>query len=711
MEEGKIILQSECKMMEANSKERINNDVPLLTDEKFDFDLSLSPTSENEDEVFVGPIGHKEKCVAVFVESQERTEGKNSPHSVDELTWSPLAGEKFIEIFKEAHLVALQLQSGSNAKRNKTGNLEEQKTEAVEKFVQESKSKLKILEKGIVVDKTPKAIKRETYCVSEIPVGQLPSLLQKHSRHPVKIMDSCQSPQVLQNTSSPGKLGKLSEVSAVHLAQGKSDKNNKRTSTFQSVKGSSGFGNNSNLAVGQLKQGRLSSSSSRNNLNSLGSSEDLLSDKSSVTSDGGDTSFCSSSSVQEKRTLPTPSKIGIKTRQLKPPSNVHMRKNTSSSSSSSVSSMNSSFNSSLSISPKRGKVPTTVASKASANSSRLSSSASKISAIRSMKGSLVQMSHANSSGKPQQTTSATEGNPVSGPKYKAVVMCEASSTGTQKEGSNPSQKLIQKSSLANIRAYSSPKLKTKAVPPVSKEDISSENVAARVLQPFRTSSCGNVGSNAVVTPPVKRSEDGPALNSCSAVKSAVRNSSSNIRHSALPTPVGRRVSGIPTFTPKTVPRLMSSPNPVPLRQISSVSSKKTLTHSSKWAKESKTRVTSSSSSMEDLSPPQVAPIALCFSPENSSVEMEEKLTEKERPAKESLLIDIGLDNTPVSIDKTPIVIQECENKPLIDLFNTPEIIKAPSLKPSVQLIDLSSPLIQLGPEENKENLDSPLLKF
>ncbi|KAJ7309517.1 hypothetical protein JRQ81_007563 [Phrynocephalus forsythii] len=691
MEEEKITLQSECKMIEAKSKECVTNNVPLLTDEKFDFDLSLSPTSENEDEVFVGPMGHKEKCVATFVENQKQAEDKISPLSAEELIWSPLAGEKFVEIFKEAHLVALQLQSASKPKRKKTGTLEEQKSEAVDKFVQESKSKLKILEKGIVVDKTPKTIKRETYCVSEIPPGRLPLSLQKPSQRPVKGTDGCHSPQALLRASSPGRREKLSEASPVHLAQGKSDKSSKRTSTSQSP-----------------KPARLLSSSSRNNLNSMGSSEDLLSDRSSVTSDGGDVSFCNSSSVQEKRTLPTPSKVDVfkhKTRQLKPPSNVRMRRNTSSSSSSSVSSMNSSFSSSLSISPKRGKgnkrtsskkcnlihynlvycpVQTTVALKAAANPSQLSSSASKISAIRPTKGSLMPPSHANSSGKPQRTSSDTEGNPVSVPKQKTVSVGEASGPGSRKGGSDSAQKLLQKSSLANIRASSSPKLKTKTVPPLSKE----------------------------VTPPIRRSEGGIALNPCSAAKSAVRSSSSNVRLSALPTPVGQRVSGIPMLTPKTLPRLMCSPNPVPLHQISSMSSKKTAAHSSKYAKESETRETSSSSSMEeDLSPPEVAPIALCFSPENSSGQMEEKPTETEKPDKESLLIDIGLDNTSVAIDKTPLVIQECETKPLIDLFNTPEVLKVLPLKAAVQLIDLSSPLIQLGPEENKENLDSPLLKF
>lgn len=56
-----------------------------------------------------------------------------------------------------------------------------------------------------------------------------------------------------------------------------------------------------------------------------------------------------------------------------------------------------------------------------------------------------------------------------------------------------------------------------------------------------------------------------------------------------------------------------------------------------------------------------------------------------------------------------------ESRPLIDLMtNTPDLSGGAPCKPSQvvgQLIDLSSPLIQLSPAADKENVDSPLLKF
>ncbi|XP_062837750.1 G2 and S phase-expressed protein 1 isoform X2 [Anolis carolinensis] len=673
-------------------------------DEKFDFDLSLSPMSEN-DEVFVGPMGHKEKCIAVLLESQEGPKNKCSPSAQDAPTWSPLAGEKFVEIFKEAHLVALQLQSASKTKRKNASQQEEAKSATVEKFVQESKSKLKILERGIVTNKTPTSIKRETFYVGESPVSQLPPSLQKCSSHPARMTEDSPLPQRLLNYSSPGQLDKLPKASVMHSSQSKSDKSIKKPSTFQPVKNASV--NNNSVTTGQPKQEKLSSSSSRNDLNGMGSSEDLLSEKLSIASDG-DPPFCNSSSA--------PSKLSAKTRQLKAPSNVRMRKITSSSSSSSVSSMNSSLNSSLSLSPKTGKVHTSgIATKGFANRSSLSSTPSKTSVVRPMKMSLGQTSHVDTSGNLQKSTSATKGNlSVSVPKYRAAATaakCETSGSGIQKGGSNPTQKLAQKSMLGNLRASSSPKLKTKAMSPVSKEDTSAKNVAARVLQPVKLLSCGNAESNVAVTPPLKQSEEGSMLKFCSAAKSALRTPASNVRHSSLPTPVGRRISGIPMLTPKTLPRSMSSPNPEPLHQVSNVTSKKPEVPSTKWEKDSKTKVSTSSSSSaeEDSTLSQIVPIALVFSPEKSSEEMEQDATKKEEAAKESLLVDIGLDKTPIGVDK--IVIQKCENKPLIDLFNTPEVIKASPIKSTGQLIDLSSPLIQLGPEGNKENIDSPLLKF
>ncbi|NWZ89584.1 GTSE1 protein, partial [Nesospiza acunhae] len=152
------------------------SDFPLLTDEKFDFDLSLSSTSGNEDEVFVGPVGHKERCIAASIEAKKSVSAFD-----DKLVWSPLQGEKFVEIFKEAHLLALQIETGSKDKETKISQSEEQENKIVETFVEDSKAKLKILRnKNIAI--SPRPVKRETYCVQDSPACQLPPCFQKASQ-------------------------------------------------------------------------------------------------------------------------------------------------------------------------------------------------------------------------------------------------------------------------------------------------------------------------------------------------------------------------------------------------------------------------------------------------------------------------------------------------------------------------------------------------
>ncbi|KAL8221036.1 UNVERIFIED_CONTAM: hypothetical protein K2H54_057708 [Gekko kuhli] len=551
-------------------------------------------------------MGHKEKCIAVSIEACDGAEGSVSPSPTDNLLWSPLAEEKFAEIVKEAHLVALQLQSGSKTKRPHANQVGGQRHESVEKFVQESKSKLKMFEIGIKAGRTPRAIKRETYCVWESPVSQLPPSFQKHSKQLVQVMDNLHSPLMPQKVSSPRK-DKFPKSSIRQVAQWCVDKDNKKSSKLQTVKTSHVFGNS--LAVEQSEQDSPYHPSSRKHVKSMGSLEDLLSSKSSIIPDAKDSSV-----VQDKRSLLTPGKRSIKTVQLKPPNDVQMRRNTLSSSSSSLSSMNSSLNSSLSISPKRGK------------------------GAAASPDPLVPLGHF-----------------------------------------------------------------------AAKEEEKEVATFPSARRPVLHGGDGDLTYNVAASPPVKQLEEWTVLNSCSSIKSIP--TPANIKRSGLPTPLGRRMSGIPARTPKTAPRSTSSPNLLPVRQVSSTVSKKASAASSKRVKESNVQAADSSSTSStegDSFPPQAVSVTLDFSPEKAP-SLKQGLTENKKlseeiQAKEDLLIDIG-------IGTAPIDPPDFENKPLIDFFNTPEMIKALPLKLTEQLVDLGSPLIYLSPEGNKENLDSPLLKF
>lgn len=237
-------------------------DFTLLADEKFDFDVSLSPTSakENEDcddEVFIGPIGHKEKCVSAALKSQ--TSEEKSPLNTEQATWSPLSGDKFVEIFKEAHLLALQLECFASDEQKKKEPAQPVPNTTVEKFVQESKSNVNLFDAFSEVNKTPVAIKRETYCIQDSPFHQLPPSIQQRLALPNrKAENSCSAPS--QNRTSPLKVPRVMKsnlssplalkTKAPQVKSGLPSANNGKTgSKLQPMKAPAAFTKNNLLAV------------------------------------------------------------------------------------------------------------------------------------------------------------------------------------------------------------------------------------------------------------------------------------------------------------------------------------------------------------------------------------------------------------------------------------------------------------------------------
>ncbi|NXC40074.1 GTSE1 protein, partial [Penelope pileata] len=695
------------------------SDFPLLTDEKFDFDLSLSPASGNEDEVFVGPLGHKEKCVAVSVEAKS-AEKKSAPASDDKLTWSPLAGDKFVEIFKEARLLALQIESGSKSEQNKISQSEEHENEITEKFVEDSKSKLKILNSQYI-EKSPRAVKRETYCVG--PACNLLPCFQKESDTLLSgdktyILHTPSNRSPVEIHVSPTKI----TSSPLTQEEKSEEKNKKATGKLLMPKPSSALGKSNMLTVEKPKPQKRTSISTKRDMTSMGSCEDPISDKSSAASDVFESSFSGSSSVQDKKVLPAPSKPGLKTTHLKLPGVASglTRKTTSLLSSSSVSSVSSSLNSSLPISPigKNGK--SSAATKASVSGSKLSSSTSRPALVRPTRVSSLQAVNTERSSK--QTRSASTPKIASAASLAkssaSAVSSETVGSGIQRLSSLPNlQKLCQQNKEGiTTKGSLCPKPKTRvlSVPasqilvPVKAGDITPNESVPKATPSLGFTFCGKLGNAMAVSTPLKASKDGIPQNSC---ERRVSITPASLKRSALPTPV-RRVSGFPAATPKTAPRMAFSPPVASVCRSSSFSTKKTFTVGSKQVKE-----TRSSSSEDDPSPPPVLPLMLDFSPEKAVTEIVENKSKgvevqnqlhEERQTKEILLVDIGVEK---SLSQT----SECESRPLIDLSNTPEVNKIIPLKPAfsgqVKLIDLSSPLITLSPDVNKENLDSPLLKF
>ncbi|NWS99067.1 GTSE1 protein, partial [Mionectes macconnelli] len=671
--------------------------------------------SGNEDEVFVGAVGHRERCIAASMEAK-----KSMPAFDDKLMWSPLQEEKFVEIFKEAHLLAQQIKTGSKNEETKTSQSEEQEIKITETFVEDSESKLKIL-RNKMIEKSPRVAKRETYNVQDSPAYLLPPCFQKASD---KLLSGGKIHALpTPPNRSPVKISvSPTKVTDLPLTQDEKSKetNTKATGKLAMAKPSCTLGRSNLLTIEKLKSGKNTSISTKRDLNSKGSSEDLISDKSSVASDVFESSFSGSSSVQGTKALPAPSKPGLrKMTYLKLPGVASgLTRRTTSSSLSSLSSVNSSLNSSLPISPIVKKGQSSMSSKVSVNGS----STSRLALVRPTRLSSLQAANTEKSRKQVRSASTPKiSSAVTLAKSSSsATSSEAAGSGIQRPSSVPSlQQLCQQNKDGNATKGSlcpKPKARVLSVSasqtkvPVKTQDATPNKLAPKATSSLGLTFCGTPGSAMAVSTPLKASEDKGFQNFSFPERPA--SVTPAMKPSGLPTPV-RRISGFPAATPKTLPRMAFSPHTASLHRSSSFSTKKALAAGSKQKQENKTQI---SSSEDDVSPPPVLPLALTFSPEKTATdivenelkeaEVQNQLAEEKQP--EALLIATG-------VDKSLSHTFECESRPLIDLSNTPDVNKITSPKPvfsgQIKLIDLSSPLITLSPDVNKENLDSPLLKF
>ncbi|XP_038054192.1 G2 and S phase-expressed protein 1-like isoform X2 [Patiria miniata] len=101
-------------------------DEHLIESEQFDFDLPVSPVEsakvevDDDDEVFFGPIGLTEACIAkkTQLKSQSPTECK---------PLSPLNVEQYVELFLEANKVAMELTSRKESDESQGSDSQESK--------------------------------------------------------------------------------------------------------------------------------------------------------------------------------------------------------------------------------------------------------------------------------------------------------------------------------------------------------------------------------------------------------------------------------------------------------------------------------------------------------------------------------------------------------------------------------------------------------
>ncbi|XP_077025303.1 G2 and S phase-expressed protein 1 isoform X2 [Tamandua tetradactyla] len=649
-----------------------NDDILLLTDEKFDFDLSLSSSSADEDdEVFFGPVGHKEKCIAAGLELNNQI-----PEESDlAASWSPLTGEKFVEVYKEAHLLALQIKSKSKNKAAKADKSEDPLSQGVENFVQESQLKMNLFEKENGLKKSPKSLKRETYYLSDSP---LMGPLLSGARTPLEVAPFPDSPCGLQGTHAQASLPETQQLLCSAGSYGAADLSaahrphqvgmEKRTmSRLQPPRASAIRGKNIHLAMEKPKKEVPVSSSRMKILNNKEAHGEVLPDKSRATLDAMSLPTSGSHLAQGQKSRLIPNKLGLKTL-LKPPGCTgNLARKTYSS--------GSVLTCSTCASPAVGKATVTI----SAYNSRPLPDTSKFSRLRP----------------------AIQQQPLH---------------------PGPRQGSYKQTKEAEIAVYTreQPKEPTTALP----QPQTPENRSLRL------------NSNATVS----KSQ----LNKTGSTRR--QDSYLNSKMQFVPTPTNQ--FKIPEFSigespDNTTPEFSRAQRPQSCCSVGRT----------KPTKESNRKETSRQSDLPSTAsfpPPLVVPQALNFSPDNSdfifkNVTIEATLNgakaTKETSSKEALLIDINLD--PLTIapeagggplidiplidfcttpeangEQLPLKLPltwESESKPLIDLtINTPDMNKDVALKPFQvvgQLIDLGSPLIQLSPEADKENVDSPLLKF
>ncbi|XP_062276775.1 mucin-2-like [Scomber scombrus] len=150
--------------------------MPLLVNEKFDFDVSMSPASstDDENEVFVDQVSHIEGSVSANIASQLE-DGVGGVR----VSWSPLTGDHLEAICEEAHRLANHLQSSepspAHCDDDETADVTSNPTTESEQFVQDTEVKLGMIGQAANV---LSPVKRQTFCVQDSPMKQLPPAIQ-----------------------------------------------------------------------------------------------------------------------------------------------------------------------------------------------------------------------------------------------------------------------------------------------------------------------------------------------------------------------------------------------------------------------------------------------------------------------------------------------------------------------------------------------------
>ncbi|XP_053283912.1 G2 and S phase-expressed protein 1 isoform X3 [Pleuronectes platessa] len=701
---------------------RANVDLFFLPDETLDFDVSLSPASfkgdEDEDEVFLGPVSHKERCASVNV--APRLEDLDGGERV---SLSPLTEDQLESVCQEALKLATQLQNSELSQPHRevgettTMTTNNNTTNHRDEFVQDKVAKLNML------GQTASAlspIKRQTFCVQDSPMKELPPAVQRrllrgsganiaHSvptnkpsstRHTSinvassnRLSSTTSSNRLSSTASSTRPTTRLSTSSPVTVAKAQPRMvlrgkvalgvgvvlPSKPAAPPSSCSASKSRVEKTRLqppskVVGGRRRSPSSHPSSR-----AESYEDLISDSASMASDLSDSSL--NSSLLGKRMLAPPTKnvvrnlSGVKAPPLQN-RRVADRKNTSSSSSSV-----SSFNSSLSVSPTKDPTSSTTGGRRS-----LSMQARKLSDVEPFKA------------------------------IRSTSLKRAEATPLQL---TPAKRMLQRTSSVPPTAFVRPQSGLKAKPKPEAQILPTASGGARgdqhgdgvpkMLKPTRMVSASSMESlpQKLTAGPLT-----PCPGGCKSLQMKAR------RPSALPTPLRHRMSSIPTPTPtKTRPA-----RPPPTSDTDSAPSADGMESSCSPApvnlqeEEPVDAPDIQPFSLEEEQPPDGPP---CSAPQpEQSESMDPNVPSQVQSEPIQNLIELGTAEESNSKAEEILLLDlpaptlQPQEKLLIDLNNTPDLIRTngKTCTTTQQLIDLSSPLIRWSPEDKKEN-NAPLINL
>ncbi|KAM7397338.1 hypothetical protein PAMP_020319 [Pampus punctatissimus] len=670
--------------------------VIFLTDEKFDFDVPVSPASAPYVSRKIRPVSGAadERCVSVNVASHLEIGGGGVRES-----WSPLTGDQLEAMCQEAHRVADQLQS-----------TEPDATTNMEHFVEDSDAKLGVFGQPATA---LSPIKRQTFCVQDSPLKELPPAIQRRLQRgngSTAAPPTRRASTTRHNTSNSEAKPKMVLRGKAALGVGIVLPSKPAVPSTSCTASNSRMERTSLQPASKMMSWRRSPSSHPSS--QAESCEDLPSDSTSVASDISDSSL--NSSMLGKRISAPPTKVHlfdtswslrfmtVKENGVNAPPRqsrrLTERKNTSSSSVSS-----------LSLSPAAGTTTLCPVGKLNSSLNRR-----RTSCAVPAPGSVSRPANQN---RPQRSTAYTAAEPSAigrrslstqvkklSEAFRSTPLKRTEATPQQ---TTPAKRLSERTASIPTSARWQSGLKA-LIPPTRGGGVgagchgdcaSSPNVS-KTLKPNMLMSASSV-DRSVTSRSLPQKPVGPVTPSAGSCRSQQVKVG---RPSALPTPLRRRMSSIPVATPTNQTRPARPPptsDSASARKASGCSPASADTQEAEpvdaphiqpfcLEEEEKTRAAPPPTAPQPDQSESMDTGALSQSqsePRRNLIELE---TTEEKTTQEVLLLDLP-----------PPALQP-EEKLLIDLTNTPDSLR-PKTGTTTQLIDLSSPLIKWSPEDKKEN--------